>query len=218
MRALLAGVAIASLWTVAAHAAAINTFTNGSFEVGTDPGDSFIEINAPDLKTISGWTVDSGSIDYIGTYWQAAEGSRSIDLSGSGPGRISQTFFTTPGQTYVVTFSIAGNPEGAPAVKELNAEVNSVVTSDVADPLFSFNASGKTKSNMGWTDVSFTFVGSGQDNLSFAENSPGAYGAALDNVRVGTVPLPASAPMFGAALLVLGGLGYAAKRKAAAAA
>lgn len=33
-----------------------------------------------------------------------------------------------------------------------------------------------------------------------------------------TVPLPASAPMFGAALLALGGLGYATKRKRAAAA
>lgn len=38
------------------------------------------------------------------------------------------------------------------------------------------------------------------------------------NVEVSAVPLPASAPMFGAALLGLAGLGYAAKRKAKTAA
>lgn len=38
---------------------------------------------------------------------------------------------------------------------------------------------------------------------------------AFEFAAVSAVPLPASAPMFGAALLALGGLGYAAKRKKA---
>ena len=52
---------------------------------------------------------------------------------------------------------------------------------------------------------------------------PGSgYGDELDAtsliVTISTVPLPAAAPMFGAALLALAGLGYAANRKKAAAA
>ena len=41
---------------------------------------------------------------------------------------------------------------------------------------------------------------------------------ALDNVVLSTVPLPASAPMFGAAILVLGTVGHRLKRRKAAAA
>ena len=53
------------------------------------------------------------------------------------------------------------------------------------------------------------------DAVQFSSTS-----AALEfsNVSVSAVPLPASAPLFGAALLGLAGLGYAANRKKAAAA
>jgi hypothetical protein len=47
----------------AAHAVSV---INGSFELGTDPGSSFATVNAGDSTTITGWTVDSGSVDYIG--------------------------------------------------------------------------------------------------------------------------------------------------------
>ncbi|MDX7953451.1 hypothetical protein P7D22_19995, partial [Lichenihabitans sp. Uapishka_5] len=57
---------------------------------------------------------------------------------------------------------------------------------------------------------------------SFAYLFPAQGGESLDtftvNVGVSPVPLPASAPMFGAALLALGAVGYGMKRKKAAAA
>jgi len=49
------------------------TFTNGSFESGTDPG-NFTGLTAGNSTSISNWVVETGTIDYIGTYWQASEG------------------------------------------------------------------------------------------------------------------------------------------------
>ena len=49
-----------------------------------------------------------------GRYWQAAQGSKSIDLDGSEdsrPAAISQTFDTVVNSTYVVTFTMSGNPD-----------------------------------------------------------------------------------------------------------
>src|SRR4029079_18341039 len=80
-------------------------FVNGSFESATvDPNNSafgFVEFNAGDTSII-GWIVDRDNIDYIGSYWQASNGARSIDLDGLRPGSISQTFDTVIGSTYQV--------------------------------------------------------------------------------------------------------------------
>lgn len=54
--------------------------------------------------------------------------------------------------------------------------------------------------------------------FSAVQFSSGTPAFEFSNVAVSSVPLPASAPMFGAALLALGGLGYGMKRKKAAAA
>ena len=43
-------------------------------------------------------------------YWQNAEGTTSLDLNGFGQGGIEQTFETKLNATYVVEFSLSGNP------------------------------------------------------------------------------------------------------------
>ena len=63
--------------------------TNGSFESGVAFSDPFITLNATDSTSITGWTVSAGSIDYIGSYWQPADGSRSLDMNGLSTGAIS---------------------------------------------------------------------------------------------------------------------------------
>jgi len=100
---------------------AFSGLTNGSFESGTylDSGSGFEQLNAGDTS-IDGWTVDSGSVDWIGTYWVAQDGSKSIDMSGTDAGAISQTFATTIGNTYTVSFFLSGNPAGPPTVKTLD--------------------------------------------------------------------------------------------------
>lgn len=62
---------ILALVASAASAHALNLITNGSFEVGTIPGGTFISLNAGDYTSIPGWVVGGGGIDYIGGYWNA---------------------------------------------------------------------------------------------------------------------------------------------------
>ena len=108
----LAGLGLVAVLCGAAHAA---PFQNGSFETGPTPG-GYVTLTAGDTQ-ITGWTVTGNSVDYIGSYWPAADGSRSLDLSGNAAGGVAQAFDTVAGHTYRVGFALAGNPDCAPTVK-----------------------------------------------------------------------------------------------------
>jgi choice-of-anchor C domain-containing protein len=155
--------------------------TNGSFETGTyvDGGGGFEPLNAG-ATTIDGWTVDSGSVDWIGTYWPAADGVMSIDMSGLDAGAISQTFPTTIGNTYTVSFFLAGNPAGLPTVKTLDVSATGGTVSS-----FSFDTAASTLTNMNWTAESYTFFATtSSTTLSFVSTTAGPFGPAIDNVVV----------------------------------
>lgn len=188
---IIAGLAAAALPGIAQAAA----FTNGSFEQGTDPGNF---TNADTTSTaITGWTVTSGNVDYIGTYWTAGDGSRSVDLTGGAPGTLSQTFDTAAGTSYLVRFLLAGNPAGDPSVKTLNVSATGGSTAS-----YTFDDTGKTLSNMGWTAFTYGFTATGgSTTLSFASTTAGSYGPALDGVSVSAVPEPATWAM------MIGGFG-----------
>ena len=101
---------------VVIYAAALDSelVTNGSFEQPTTTNPDFDDIAAPS-SAITGWSVSSGTVDHIRTHWVAAAGSQSIDLEGNSPGTIEQTFPTTPGADYRLTFQYSANPDGGPA-------------------------------------------------------------------------------------------------------
>ena len=101
-------------FALAGTALAFTGPTNGSFETGTyvDGGSGFEQLNAGDTS-ITGWTVDAGSVDWVGTYWPAQDGSMSIDMSGVTPGRSARRSATTIGNTYTVSFFLSGNPRRA---------------------------------------------------------------------------------------------------------
>jgi choice-of-anchor C domain-containing protein len=207
---LIAGAAL----LVGAQSAYAVTITNGSFETGTAPG-SFHEVGTGGTD-ITGWTVDSGSVDYIGNYWASSNGSRSLDMSGSSAGQISQTISgLTNGQEYKVTFDIAGNPDGAPASKDLQ------VSADGFSGLYSFNTTGHSTGSvaaMGWSTQTFFFVASGTSaTLAFLSLTGGSFGAALDNVTIAATPIPGAILLFGSALGGMGFLGYRRKKMAVAA-
>jgi choice-of-anchor C domain-containing protein len=194
------------------------TFTNGSFETGTDPG-SFLTLNSGNSSDIPGWTVSSGSIDYIGSYWTSADGKRSLDLNGLVPGGVSQTISgLTPNAFYKVSFDLAGNPAGGPALKTLGV----VVGIGSAVP-FAFNAASTNLTNMGWTLESFTFQAlSTSELLTFTSTTtansgngtfPTAFGPALDNVSVSATPLPSTWSMLIAGFVGLGLIAYRGTRK-----
>jgi choice-of-anchor C domain-containing protein len=182
------GMALALIATIAlaGPAWAFSGPTNGSFESGTylDGGAGFEQLNAGDTS-LDGWTVDSGSVDWIGTYWPAQDGAMSIDLSGSDAGTLSQTFDTTIGNTYTVSFALSGNPAGPPTVKTLD-----VSATGGAPARYTYDVTGNDLTNMNWTQATYSFLAtSASTTLSFISRTAGAYGPALDNVVVTeTVP------------------------------
>jgi choice-of-anchor C domain-containing protein len=177
------GIAIGGLAaiTLAGATLAFSGPTNGSFETGTyaDGGSGFEQLNAGDTS-IDGWTVDSGSVDWIDTYWPAADGSKSIDMSGADAGAISQTFDTTIGNTYTVSFALSGNPAGDPTVKTLDVSATGGTVSN-----YTYDVTGNDLTNMNWTQATYTFLAtSATTTLSFVSTTTGAFGPAIDNVVV----------------------------------
>ena len=180
---------------------AATLFSNGSFETGgfvqdtTGYGYMTVEANTPQAGVINGWTVTNGEIDWIGKYWTASDGAKSIDLNGLKPGAISQTFATTPNNTYVVSFKLAGNPDnadnefGAPAVKTMT------VAATGNDPKsYSVNALGKSHDAMGWSDAGYSFVAKGSTTtITFTSTTDGVSGPAIDNVTVTETLSPGAA-------------------------
>jgi len=161
-----------------ATAFAASAVTNGSFETGTDPG-VFSTLVAGDNTSVPGWTVTAGSVDYIGSYWTASDGTRSLDMTGFSAGAISQMFTTVPGHTYTVAFDMAGNPAGAPTVKTLTVDAGSLPTT------YTFDTTGKTLTNMGWQPQTYSFTATGTSTtVTFTSMDSGFYGPALDNVMI----------------------------------
>ena len=179
-----AAIALVASLSLAGSAFAFTGVSNGSFESGTSTANPFDTLPAGSTA-ITDWTIDSGSIDWIGSYWQAAEGSRSIDLNGNDPGAVSQTLTTTIGNTYVVTFGLSGNPDGAPTAKTLTVGATGapavVYTFDTA-------SAGTTLADMKWAVQTYSFLATSSSTvLSFTSTTVGPFGPALDNVVVSEI-------------------------------
>ena len=176
-----AALAFVASIAMAGSAFAFSGVSNGSFETGTFTANPFDTLPAGSTA-LTDWTIDSGSIDWVGSYWQAADGSRSIDLNGNETGAISQTLTTTIGNTYVVTFSLSGNPDGPPTAKMLTVGATGAPT---APYTFDTAAAGNTLANMKWVEQTYSFLATSSSTvLSFTSTIAGPWGPALDNVNV----------------------------------
>jgi choice-of-anchor C domain-containing protein len=208
MKILGAAVALAISAAGSPATAAVNLITNGSFELGSFTAAPFDTLGSGS-GAMTGWTIGGHSIDWIGSYWQPGDGARSVDLSGDAPGSVSQTIATVGGQTYTVSFLLAGNPDGPPETKDIVVNVGGV------DYNFFFPQSPNTKPSMGWTPVSFNFLATDtNETITFSSNivtNNTAYGPALDLVSVSAVPEASTWAMM---LLGFAGVGFLAYRRA----
>lgn len=182
------------------YAATANLVVDGSFEQGTVSGGYQTYATGP----MGGWTVANGSVDLIRTYWVPSVGSQSVDMAGLyANGTIKQTITgLTFGQTYHLTFDMAGNPDDnnrGNILKTLNATFGATTST------FTFDTTGKGLSNMGWLPKSAYFVANGSTmDLIFTDlSTPSgtAWGSALDNVSL--VAVPETSTVVAGALLLL---------------
>ena len=203
--AMLTGMAVFSLATMPVRAQILD----GGFEVPSIGGASYVTYNANSNNSFGNWTVTAGNIDLIGSYWASAEGTQSVDLSGTQAGAISQTVTTVAGQSYNLSFALAGNPDGVASdhIKTVNVGVDGNTSA------FTFDVNGHSDASMGWTMKTLQFVAVGNSTvLSFASGNNSSQGPALDDVRL----TPATPEPGSVALLVgmsLSGAGFLVRRR-----
>jgi len=187
--------------------------TNGSFEVPVVAvSDPFYAGN----PAITGWTIGGNSVDVGSDAFfhlvpldpsnHCFDGRQAIDLDGSpGPGSISQSFVTTPGARYQLSFAYSRNiyfPEMYAHDPSL-ALVTVTGTGLLLSQSLSSNLTGPL---LIWNPVSYQFTAdSTSATLTFASNDGAGYygGIYVDDAVVQFASVPELS------VLVLGGAGLA---------
>ena len=123
------------------------------------------------------------SVDLVcHTYFAAAAGRQSIDLSGSSSGSVSQRALTQPGGKYTLSWQMAGNTNCGQAIKTMDVFWNGKLAGAPT-----FDISKHSDLSMGWVKkhVSVTAAGATSE-VEFADATPenSACGATLDNVSL----------------------------------
>jgi hypothetical protein len=147
----------------------------------------------PLSDSIPGWTF-SHSVDLYGPVHAPQNGSQFLDLVGGGPlsqnFSIQQTFATTAGASYQLSFYYGNNEQLATALASFTASLSGAGTIWTQD----FTHTGDTYYAHDWTFFTITFVAnSSSTTLNFLDTShfPTSYdpsytvgGSTLDNISV----------------------------------
>jgi uncharacterized protein DUF642 len=198
--------------------------SNGSFATfivaGTDANfGGFIRYFSPPANTdISAWTItgtasdgDPNNVDLVQTSFYpsfaATPGSVSLDMEGAvgASGEIFQSFATTPGDVYNLSFEYANNPQPGPSS---SGSMNVLVTGTTTLLDQNVTHSGSLFTNMNYQLFSQDFTAdSATTTLRFEALTKSGFGIALDAVSVNpttaAVPEPALVGPIGVGLVAL---------------
>jgi choice-of-anchor C domain-containing protein len=157
-----------------------NLLVNGSFEEG--PSGKPALPQDVGSTAINGWTVTRGPIAYIDSPSWCDLGNRCLELHGRwGNGGVAQTFKTTPGRRYRLTFSLA-------VAQGMVPEANLVAATAAGQhQLFLFHATDKSAMHTKWSTKQweFTAIDAATTLEIYAlKNRDPDCGAAVDDVRV----------------------------------
>ena len=204
-------VATALMVSTAANATT-NLVTNGSFEQGINPaGTTFLDTD--DTTSITGWKVLTTGINYVdNSAWNAASGSRSVELStDAGRGGIWQRVegFSV-GYRYRLTFDVSANPND-PALRPKESRLITTLSGMGAKlNIYTLN-DVNTSTNMLYQTVSYDFIATGTGlNLSFRSSAAPIYGPVIDSVSISVVPEASTWAML---LAGFGLVGFASRRR-----
>ena len=156
---------------------------NGSFE--QPPGGQGTGYVHSAGIVVGGWSVSAGQIKHLaGAPWVAAAGSSLLDLNGTNdlvaPGVIYRDVVTVVGQPYLLRYAYAGNPDGAPAIKDMLATWNSTPTLRTH-----FDTAGLSAGAPGWLYTNVTVLGTGNDRLGFTSQvDSSAFGPLVDDITL----------------------------------
>jgi choice-of-anchor C domain-containing protein len=173
---------LAALSLMMAGQAAANLITNPSFEDGDYNQGPFNRLD-PGSTRLTGWVIGGYGIDWHNTeHISPAFEGEMVDLNTTGSGwetgTLSQTFTTTPGAWYTLTFAMAGPGTGFPNPRYVQVEIAGVTR------IFSQEASNNL--NMVWGLKSMNFQAlMATTTLTFSSvNGYGFWGPVIDSVAV----------------------------------
>ena len=215
MKAILSGIAGTVLFAVTANAAIVK---NGSFETGdfsnwmvstlsgTTPG------TGPRVITTGG-SNSTGYGDNVPVY----DGTHAaFFVDDNAVQSITQSVSLAANRTYTLNFGLFATQSGA--ANPFSFTLADALGGDLINSFTNQNNPSLTQVPVGtWTTETGTFTTGAAGNyilgFHFTAGPTPAKDVLLDGISLSAVPLPASAPMFGGALLALGAIGYAAKHK-----
>jgi choice-of-anchor C domain-containing protein len=189
---------------------------NGSFEQGNFGGNPSFRRLTPGSNFLTGWTVGGVAVDWHNTAEMRFPhtGDKVLDLHLDGAagsqGTLSQTFATTAGQWYELSFFLSGPGSnfGFPNPRSVNVSIAGIQQT--------FSTPASLNTNMLWGEHRLRFIATGNTTtLTFTSphNGAGFWGPVLDDVDVNAIPEPASVSLF----LAVGAAGLAVVRRRRAA-
>jgi hypothetical protein len=204
--------AVASVSAATSAQATINLLSNPGFENGVALPMGQVTLAANDTTSITGWKVLGAGVNYVNnTIWNAAQGSRSIELLGNNGGIGQRVFGFITGKTYTLKYAVSADPTNtATSAVDLYHTVS--VTGGLASTTpYTFVPAVNTATNMLYSIQEYTFVASNtfQDLQFRASGRNRGFGPVIDSISITAIPEASTW-----AMLVLGfGLVGAASRR-----